>query len=296
MLESLSGEDARSLVDALPERDTLDEKVAQAILEAAEGVPLFLEQLAAHAAESGLADDRIPPTLDALLASRIDALEPGERAVLSRAAIVGRSFSRESIGALTPDVETRELDGRLASLERRRLVRPRGWSTSSSTRSSTAPRTTRSVGRRGRRCTNASRAGSTRAVKATSSSARTWSAQRAIPAPEASATALVPRRVGPARSRGPAGASGVRPLSRSEPAGARGCAPRRRRCRAARAGVQSRPRAEGAGRARPCSRAFSKGSGDEARATGNRRIEARARVESILPRLGRWLSGRRQPP
>ena len=59
------------------------------ILEVAEGVPLFLEQLVAHAAESGLADDRIPPTLDALLASRIDALEPGERAVLSRAAIVG---------------------------------------------------------------------------------------------------------------------------------------------------------------------------------------------------------------
>ena len=54
---------------------------ATAILEAAEGVPLFLEQLAAHAAESDLADDRIPSTLDALLASRIDALEPGERDV-----------------------------------------------------------------------------------------------------------------------------------------------------------------------------------------------------------------------
>jgi DNA-binding SARP family transcriptional activator/tetratricopeptide (TPR) repeat protein len=126
VLESLAGDDARTLVDALPERDALDEKVATAILEAAEGVPLFLEQLAAHAAESDLTDDRIPPTLDALLASRIDALEPGERAVLSRAAVVGRAFSRESIGALTPDAEAREIDGRLGSLERRRLVRPRG--------------------------------------------------------------------------------------------------------------------------------------------------------------------------
>ena len=126
MLESLAVDDARSLVDALPEREALDEKVATAILEAAEGVPLFLEQLAAHAAESDLADDRIPPTLDALLASRIDALEPGERAVLSRAAVVGRAFSRESIVALTPEAEARELDGRLASLERRRLVRPQG--------------------------------------------------------------------------------------------------------------------------------------------------------------------------
>jgi DNA-binding SARP family transcriptional activator/tetratricopeptide (TPR) repeat protein len=126
VLEPLAGGDARLLVDALPERDGLDDKLAAAILETAEGVPLFLEQLAAHALDAGLPDDRVPMTLDALLASRIDGLEPGERSVLSRAAVVGRAFSRESLGALTPDAETRELPGRLASLERRRLVRPRG--------------------------------------------------------------------------------------------------------------------------------------------------------------------------
>ncbi len=126
VLDSLTWDDAQRLVDALPERDALDERIANAIIDAAEGVPLFMEQLAAYAAESGLADDRIPPTLDALLASRIDMVEPGERAVLSRAAIVGRAFSMMSIGALTPETETRELGGRLASLERRRLVRPRG--------------------------------------------------------------------------------------------------------------------------------------------------------------------------
>ncbi len=126
MLGPLAGDAARSLVDALPERDALDERRAAAILDAAEGVPLFLEQLVAHAAESELADERVPTTLDALLASRIDALEPGERGVLSRAAVVGRAFSRESLGVLTPAGETRELPGRLDSLERRRLVRPRG--------------------------------------------------------------------------------------------------------------------------------------------------------------------------
>ena len=126
VLHPLGGDDARLLVDALPEREVLDDELATAILDAAEGVPLFVEQLAAHAAETDLADEGIPMTLDALLASRIDVLEPGERAVLSRAAVVGRAFSRESLGALTPDAETRELGGRLASLERRRLVRPRG--------------------------------------------------------------------------------------------------------------------------------------------------------------------------
>jgi DNA-binding SARP family transcriptional activator len=124
MLEPLAGDEAGCLVDALPEREVLDDKAAKAILDTAEGVPLFLEQLAAYAAESDLGDDRIPSSLDALLASRIDALEPGERAVVSRAAVVGRAFSRESIGALTPDEEAREIDGRLASLGRRRFVRP----------------------------------------------------------------------------------------------------------------------------------------------------------------------------
>jgi DNA-binding SARP family transcriptional activator len=126
MLESLAGDDARLLVEALPEREVLDDALTTAILDAAEGVPLFVEQLVAHAAEFDLADEGIPRSLDALLASRIDVLEPGERAVLSRAAIVGRAFSREALGGLTPDAEAREVGGRLASLERRRLVRPRG--------------------------------------------------------------------------------------------------------------------------------------------------------------------------
>jgi DNA-binding SARP family transcriptional activator len=124
VLEPLADDEASSLVDALPERELLDKKLATSILQAAEGVPLFLEQLAAHAAEADLTGGRIPPTLDALLASRIDALEPGERDVLSRAAVVGRAFLRESISALTPEGELRELDGRLAALGRRRFVGP----------------------------------------------------------------------------------------------------------------------------------------------------------------------------
>jgi DNA-binding SARP family transcriptional activator len=126
ILQALAGEDARSLVDALPEREALDAQLTASILEAAEGVPLFVEQLAAYAAEWGLDSDQMPPTLEALLASRIDALEPGERDVLSRAAVVGRAFSRDAIAALTPNEGLGELDGRLSSLARRRFVRSRG--------------------------------------------------------------------------------------------------------------------------------------------------------------------------
>ena len=122
-LGALFSADAAALVDALPERDVLDAKLAAAILAAAEGVPLFLEQMVWFAAESEVVADEIPPTIETLLASRIDVLEPGERDVLARAAIIGRTFSRVALEALTPDGERGELAGRLASLERRRLVR-----------------------------------------------------------------------------------------------------------------------------------------------------------------------------
>src|SRR3954447_6476524 len=45
----------------------------------------------------------IPPTIDALLQARLDRLGPGERAVISRAAIVGKEFSAEATVDLLPD-------------------------------------------------------------------------------------------------------------------------------------------------------------------------------------------------
>ena len=55
------------------------------IAEAAEGNPLFVEQMAAMAAEAGEgASLAVPPTIKALLAARLDRLEPDERAVIER--------------------------------------------------------------------------------------------------------------------------------------------------------------------------------------------------------------------
>ena len=121
-LEPLSDEDARELVDGLREHGVLDDEVAHLIRVTAEGVPLFLEQLALYASEAEFSNEGLPPTLETLLASRIDGLEPGEHAVLARAAVVGRAFADDAIRALTPDAEVAELEGRLASLARRRLV------------------------------------------------------------------------------------------------------------------------------------------------------------------------------
>jgi DNA-binding SARP family transcriptional activator len=92
------------------------------VIEHAGGNPLFAEQLLALTAEApGLALDKPPATVEALLASRLDRLEAPELGVLRRAAVVGRRFSRAELNDLSPDHDT---DRHLMSLTERNLVQP----------------------------------------------------------------------------------------------------------------------------------------------------------------------------
>ena len=45
----------------------------------------------------------IPPTIDALLSARLDRLGPGQRAVISRAAVVGKEFPERATVDLLPE-------------------------------------------------------------------------------------------------------------------------------------------------------------------------------------------------
>ena len=95
------------------------------VLETAEGNPLFIEQLVAMIAEARGTDGdlSIPPTIDALLSARLDRLGPGERAVISRAAIVGKEFSAEATVDLLPE-DAREFGERhLETLSRKEFIR-----------------------------------------------------------------------------------------------------------------------------------------------------------------------------
>ena len=64
----------------------------------------------------------IPPTIQALLAARLDQLDPSERHVLERGSVEGEVFHRGGVAALVQD-ET-PVDGRLVALVRKDLVRP----------------------------------------------------------------------------------------------------------------------------------------------------------------------------
>jgi DNA-binding SARP family transcriptional activator/tetratricopeptide (TPR) repeat protein len=121
-LEPLADADASALLDALagapPEADR------RRLLEAAAGNPLFLEQLAAARGEHRWGDSGplLPATIQALLAARLDLLGPGERAVLWRAAVVGRDFSLRAVAELLPEEVRVPLRRHLLALVAKGLV------------------------------------------------------------------------------------------------------------------------------------------------------------------------------
>jgi DNA-binding SARP family transcriptional activator len=94
------------------------------LLEVAAGNPLFLEQLAASLGEPhwGESEPELPATIQALLAARLELLGPGERAVLWRAAVVGRDFTREAVAELLPDQARGPLGRHLRALAARGLL------------------------------------------------------------------------------------------------------------------------------------------------------------------------------
>ena len=74
----------------------------------ADGVELDLETIGA------------PASLQALVAARLDALDPHERRVVADASVLGVSFTREGLAALCDDVD---LDAALSSLQRKEILR-----------------------------------------------------------------------------------------------------------------------------------------------------------------------------
>ena len=115
-LEPLADDDVRTLI---PER--LPEELRDRITHAAGGNPLFVGEMLAMTSETDGAVV-VPPTLQALLAARLDQLEHRERTVLERGAVEGEIFHRGAVQALAPDEP--QVTPRLAALVRKELIRP----------------------------------------------------------------------------------------------------------------------------------------------------------------------------
>src|SRR5207237_7718041 len=120
-LEPLPEEDARRLIEGAG----LDAETQARVLEAAAGVPLFVEELLALLVEEGLslADFAIPPTIDALLAERLDRLEARQRTLLEDGAVEGQLFHVGALLALAAEA-AEEASAVLEELAHRELVQP----------------------------------------------------------------------------------------------------------------------------------------------------------------------------
>jgi class 3 adenylate cyclase/tetratricopeptide (TPR) repeat protein len=138
LLEPLDEAACGTLIENLLDSAEVDELVKQRIAQAAEGNPLFVEEMLAVLVEEGalrrehgrwvstqdLSTVAIPPTIQALLGARIGRLGREERNVLERAAVAGRIFSRGAVRALSPVTERSALEPRLAGLVQKQLIRP----------------------------------------------------------------------------------------------------------------------------------------------------------------------------
>ena len=115
-LEPLGDDDVEELI-----AERVPGELRTKIARAAGGNPLFIEEMLAMAGD-GDGEVVVPPTLQALLAARLDQLEPAERSVLERGAIEGEIFHRGAVQALAP-AET-PVTPNLAALVRKELIRP----------------------------------------------------------------------------------------------------------------------------------------------------------------------------
>lgn len=125
-LKPLTDEESRLLVrQALSEHVEIPDTLVEAIVSRAEGNPYFIEELVQVLLEDGIITKeggkwvvqqekiqslQIPSTLTSLVQTRIDTLQPLERLVLQRAAVVGRNFWKSAVISLgsveeEPDAE-----------------------------------------------------------------------------------------------------------------------------------------------------------------------------------------------
>ena len=114
-LRPLDGEEVDELIG-----ERVSTELSERIARAAGGNPLFVNEMLAFVDETD-GDVTVPPTLRALLASRLDELEASERRVLEHGAVEGEVFHRGAVMALAPTES--QVTPRLAALVRKDLIR-----------------------------------------------------------------------------------------------------------------------------------------------------------------------------
>jgi class 3 adenylate cyclase/tetratricopeptide (TPR) repeat protein len=136
-LAPLGQAETRKLIDGIL-GSHLESIPEAAIVRATEGNPLFVEEMVRMLVEDGVLRERdgtweaprslpslrVPETIQAVLAARLDLLEPDERTVLQRASVVGEVFWWSALAELADGEEAAATGAVLQTLVRKRLIHP----------------------------------------------------------------------------------------------------------------------------------------------------------------------------
>ena len=137
VLKPLSDEAATQVVSNLLGSAGLPDSLVKRIVDAAEGNPLYVEQMLSMLVDTGTvnedgspvavkgdADIVVPPTIHALLEARLDKLERSERAAAEPASVIGMEFPRSAVQSLAPLQLKDRVGDQLQALTRKHFIRP----------------------------------------------------------------------------------------------------------------------------------------------------------------------------
>ena len=128
-LEPLTDADTRELVAALLGvsnglgANGSSAEVVPAVAERSGGNPLFAEEMVRRISEEGAGAVDLPDSVQAVLAARLDALEPFERRLVQQASVVGRTFWASALATLAA-TEGKDLDRALMTLQEKDILAP----------------------------------------------------------------------------------------------------------------------------------------------------------------------------
>ena len=122
-LDRLNSDEAHRMLEQLPETARLSEDVREALVLRADGVPLFLEELARAVVDGSEVNGyALPTTLSEVITARLDRVGDAKR-VAQAAAVIGRSFDRPVLEAAT-GLGGASLDAQLQRLQEHAIVEP----------------------------------------------------------------------------------------------------------------------------------------------------------------------------
>jgi class 3 adenylate cyclase/tetratricopeptide (TPR) repeat protein len=134
-LPPLTDDETTQLLSLLLSESAVPEQLGEGLLARADGNPLYAEEFVRMLVERGLlvrdtagwelreSELPLPESVQGIIASRLDALAPEEKALVQTAAVVGRTFWPAALAEVA-SMDAEEVGSILRRLERRELFRP----------------------------------------------------------------------------------------------------------------------------------------------------------------------------